>query len=73
MAEATATTHPVAYTIAATCKAAGLGRTKIYQLIKSGKLVARKCGRRTLILAADLDDFLRHLPSQPGSPNSESR
>lgn len=38
------------------------GRTALYEVLKSKKLVARKLGRRTIILAADLDDFLRGLP-----------
>ena len=36
----------------------GLGRTKLYQVINSGELVARKHGKRTLILSDDLEDFL---------------
>ncbi len=38
------------------------GRTVLYEVLKSKKLVARKLGRRTIILSADLDDFLRALP-----------
>jgi len=36
----------------------GFCRDKIYQLIKDGQLVARKCGKRTIILDADLERFL---------------
>lgn len=42
---------------------AGFGRDKIYQAIRDGRLSARKFGRRTLILTADLDKFLEELPS----------
>jgi excisionase family DNA binding protein len=52
-----------AYRIADACKVAGLGRTTIYAALKSGALPARKCGRRTLILAADLESFLDNLPA----------
>jgi excisionase family DNA binding protein len=54
---------PFAFTIIAACRLTGLGRTTIYAALKSGALSARKCGRRTLILAADLEAFLDSLPS----------
>lgn len=40
----------------------GLGRDKVYAVINEGLLAARKCGRRTLITAADLQAFLEALP-----------
>jgi excisionase family DNA binding protein len=40
----------------------GIGRTRIFAAIKAGLLPARKFGRRTIILAADLENFLRGLP-----------
>lgn len=40
----------------------GLGLTGCNALIKSGQLPARKAGRRTLILRADLEAFLKNLP-----------
>jgi excisionase family DNA binding protein len=68
------TTDRIAYTITATCRATGLGRTTIYAAIKSGTLSARKCGRRTLILAADLEEFLGRLPTtKMGSSGTETR
>ena len=42
---------------------ASLGRTKIYAEIKSGRLIARKAGRKTLILAADARSYLENLPT----------
>lgn len=41
----------------------GLGRTKIYELLKSGDLPAKKLGKRTLVLQSDLDAFLSGLDS----------
>lgn len=43
--------------------ATGLGRTKLYQLINSGELKARKIGKRTIILTKDLEAFLYDLRS----------
>ena len=40
----------------------GVGRDKLYRLIREGKLPARKLGRKTLILASDLEAFLEALP-----------
>ena len=41
----------------------GLGRDKVYAVINEGLLAARKCGRRTLITATDLQAFLEALPT----------
>lgn len=41
----------------------GLGKTRINELIKSGELPARKAGRRTLVLRADVEAFLQALPA----------
>ena len=40
----------------------GAGRDGVYEAIRSGRLRARKFGRRTLILDEDLIEFLRSLP-----------
>lgn len=62
-----------AYTIGAVCKKTSLGRTSIYAAIKNGQLVARKHGRRTIVLADDLHDFLQLLPQhRPETPNSDA-
>jgi excisionase family DNA binding protein len=44
----------VTCTIADACEATGLGRTKIYELIGDGKLVATSIGRRRLVDVASL-------------------
>lgn len=41
----------------------GLSRTTLYKLFSSGKLTPRKVGKRTLILAAELDAFVNSLPA----------
>ncbi|MEA2925357.1 MAG: Helix-turn-helix domain [Alphaproteobacteria bacterium] len=40
----------------------GLARDSVYKLINSGQLPAKKIGRRTVIVAADLEKFLKALP-----------
>ena len=54
-----------ALSIAEGCAMANMGRTKIYNAIKGGKLTARKFGKRTLILKDDLRRFLESLPRAP--------
>jgi excisionase family DNA binding protein len=55
-----------AHTIHETCALTGIGRDTIYALIRSGKLTARKLGRRTLITDDDLRQFLTGLPRAGG-------
>jgi excisionase family DNA binding protein len=57
--------HPpgrAAFSVAETSVQTGLGRDAIYDAIRSGQLVARKIGRRTLITQKDLERFLASLP-----------
>jgi excisionase family DNA binding protein len=43
-------------------KAAGVGRTLLFEEIRRGRITARKVGRRTIITADDLDAWLKSLP-----------
>jgi excisionase family DNA binding protein len=67
----------LALTVEEAAKAAGVGRTLIFQAIRSRRLIARKFGRRTLILAEDLAQFLANLPRtcrrSPGGEGAEPR
>jgi excisionase family DNA binding protein len=58
-------THALALSIRQVCALTGLGRTTVFAAIRTKRLVARKCGRRTVILVADLNTFLRNLPTAP--------
>jgi excisionase family DNA binding protein len=51
-----------ALSISEVCNTTGLGRTSVYRAIALGDLIARKFGRRTVVLATDLEAFLAKLP-----------
>lgn len=53
---------PVAYSVSDVLTMIGISRSKFYQLVNAGQIKVRKIGNRTIILAVDLDDFLRSLP-----------
>jgi excisionase family DNA binding protein len=51
-----------AMSIAEFCEQYGPGRTKTYEELKSGRLRARKIGKRTIITEDDAEDWLLRLP-----------
>jgi len=52
-----------AMSVAQFCQDYNVGRTKAYEEINSGRLLARKNGKRTLITEDDAEDWLQHLPA----------
>jgi excisionase family DNA binding protein len=52
----------IAYRIDEACAATGYGRTKIKELIRDGKLKAKKDGGVTVIRRVDLQAYLDSLP-----------
>ena len=60
-------TEQIALKVSEACAAARIGRTSLYEAIKSGQLPARKRGKSTLILASDLRRWLENLPSVVGT------
>jgi hypothetical protein len=54
--------HKAAHSIPEVCAATGLGRDSVYAAIRTGRLIARKYGRRTVVLDDDMHAFLRALP-----------
>ncbi len=56
-------TPKLGLSIEESCQASGIGRTKIYEAIGSGKLIAKKAGRRTIILPKHLAEYLENLPT----------
>jgi excisionase family DNA binding protein len=57
------TSDRAAFSIAEVIARTGLGRDTVYGLIRDGQLVARKVGRRTLVVSSDLEKFLTSLPA----------
>jgi hypothetical protein len=56
---------PLAYSVADACRFAAIGKTRLDQLISEGRIEARQCGRRTLILADSPRAFVASLPPAP--------
>lgn len=52
----------LAYSIEETARITSLGRTALYDEIKAGRLKARKAGRRTVVAADDIRQWLASLP-----------
>lgn len=50
----------------------GISNDNIYNLLNSGALPARKLGKRTVILADDLNKYLERLPSYPARRSADS-
>jgi hypothetical protein len=62
----------LAYKVEEAPIAAGVSRTRIFQAIKGGELVARKAGKATVILADELLAWLKNLPSKDTAPEREA-
>lgn len=52
----------LSYTVEQVCELTSVGRTTVYAAIRSGNLVARKLGRRTILLRSDVDAWLAACP-----------
>lgn len=52
-------TDKMAYSVAEACAVLGLGRTRLYEEIKTGRIPVKKVGNRTLIPVSSLSDFLK--------------
>jgi hypothetical protein len=63
MRQATATADKRSLSVDETCYAGNFGRTSFYKFVSTGLLQARKLGRKTVVLQADLDRFLEALPA----------
>lgn len=55
-------TTKISFTVEEAAAITGLGRTNLFAAMKTGLLPARKFGRRTIITADDLREFVGNLP-----------
>ena len=58
MSNANIKQQKIAYSINEACDATSLGRTRIYELIKEGRLAARRIGNRTIIPTKSLEALI---------------
>lgn len=57
--------NSLSYTIEETSKITGLGRSRLYEELNSGRLKGVKAGRRTLITHISIQQWLENLESYP--------
>ncbi|QJP14625.1 helix-turn-helix domain-containing protein [Starkeya sp. ORNL1] len=50
-------------------KVSGIGRTTLFEAMRTGALPARKIGTKNLILVADLEAFIKALPVRVPAAN----
>lgn len=53
----------IAVTLSEATALSGIGRSSLYKLFNEGKLTPRKAGKRTLIIVAELEAYVRSLPT----------
>jgi hypothetical protein len=54
---------PLAVPVSTACELIGVRRTRMYELIASGKIDARKSGARTVVLVDSLRRYVANLPT----------
>lgn len=54
--------NKIAVTLSEATALSGIGRSSLYKLFNEGKLVPRKSGKRTLVIVAELENYVRSLP-----------
>lgn len=61
--------NQLTYTIDEASKVIGLGRTRLYEELNSGRLKGVRAGRRTLIPHASIEDWLNELDAYLADSN----
>jgi hypothetical protein len=66
--------EPMAFGIAEAVAATGgaVSRTRLFALIAQGQVDARRCGKRTVVLADSLRRYLESLPAARAAPSSRT-
>lgn len=60
----------ISYSVAEALEVTGLGRNAFYDEIRSGHLVAKKVGRRTIVTARSIEQWLESMPDLQLGPKS---
>ncbi|GGF82120.1 hypothetical protein GCM10007301_47790 [Azorhizobium oxalatiphilum] len=58
----TNTLDPAAFDVLNAARIMGVGRSTVFEEIKTGRLEARKIGRKTLITRSAIENWLSNLP-----------
>jgi predicted DNA-binding transcriptional regulator AlpA len=53
----------IAVTLREATALSGIGRSSLYKLFKTGELTPRKAGKRTLLIVAELESYVKSLPA----------
>jgi hypothetical protein len=61
----------IAYSIDTVPVVAGITRTQVFDAIRTKKLTARKCGRRTIIEVGELRRWISTLPTRGRQPTND--
>jgi excisionase family DNA binding protein len=62
----------LAYTVKDAARMTGMSRTRLYEELKSGRLVAKKVGRSTLIPHESIEAWLKNLETYPASKQNQN-
>ena len=62
----------IALSPAEAAAAIGLGRSKLYELMRAGEINAKKSGGRTIIPVSELQRFIDALPQTPNAQTNFS-
>jgi hypothetical protein len=54
----------IAYSVDDVVKLVGIGRSLLFEELAAGRILAKKIGRRTVILETDLSAWLKSLPEK---------
>jgi hypothetical protein len=63
--------RPLAYRIGVAAQTIGIGKSKMYELVKKGAISTQRIEGATIVLRSDLEAFLAALPAASGDGEDE--
>jgi hypothetical protein len=63
---------PLSYPIESVPEITGIPRTKIFEAVRAKNLTARKIGRSTIIERAEIERFIKTLPTKGRVPEAKA-